>query len=245
MNKYYSTLFCLLISVVGHAQKLSLDVDDYYLKQTVSLWRDTLKIQAHILAEDEKVKIKDNIMYFWYKGGNIHHTRGAVSGKVLHGDYIEYFGDDNLRAKGCFVLGIRVGNWKTWHHNGEIASITQYKKGVEDGTFVEFDSTGTITRKGDFKKGELDGKVFIYKDEKVAEVQKYKDGKLKKEKKKRWWKREEKKEDKATKKEAKKKTKAEKKKKKQEEKEAKKKKRQEDKAEKKQQKADNKKTKKQ
>jgi hypothetical protein len=106
-------------------------------------------------AEEEKV-------YYWYKADKVRTSRGGFGGKVLHGDYTSFYIDQNLKEKGKFVKGLKVGTWKAWYPNGELKEIMHWKKGQRNGSFITYRSDHTIYKTGKYKDDKLKGKVKEY-----------------------------------------------------------------------------------
>ncbi len=165
MKHLFSLLFvCLFIT--GFSQKI--DELEYLLKQNVSVHNDTVNINTQIMIEDRELDTKDELLYFWYKAGNIHKSRGGIGGDVLHGKYSEYFENGNLKIQGGFLLGTKDGVWKEWYSNGELRSVVSWKKGQLNGVSKKYDLNGKVQKETNYKDGEIvETKVKKVKKEKV------------------------------------------------------------------------------
>ena len=121
------------------------------------------------------------------------------SSSLLEGEWIYYFSNGEIQAKGKYNKSVKTGEWKYFHLNGELEQIGTYKNGVpqgewnwyfdnkelkrkefyrkgkEDGESVEFDSIGNIITKGEFIDGIQDGNWY-YNVGDHTEVGEYADG---------------------------------------------------------------------
>ncbi len=146
-------IFLLWIPVLAFSQKLP-KVDA--LNRVILNHKDSI-IYAHLLpAEDnDNVKVSDKYWYNWYAQHDIKETKGGFDGKLLHGEYTEYYDTKDLKRKGIVKKGLKKGKWKSWYKNGQISEITYYKNGLRHGKYVRYTSTGALATKGKYKKGIL------------------------------------------------------------------------------------------
>ena len=151
MKFLVSSVF-LVLSVSLFAQKI--DELEYLLKQNVSVHNDSVNITTQILVEEQAVKINDETLYYWYKAGRIHQSRGGLAGDVLHGNYVEYFENGNIKIQGVFFLGTKDETWKEWYSNGELKTIQNWKKGVLHGESKMFGLNGKVSSLKKYKNGE-------------------------------------------------------------------------------------------
>lgn len=88
-----------------------------------------------IVAETEPVSsassIKPLLLYYWYSANTIHISQGGFSGKLLNGQYTEYYTNKNLKEQGNFKKGLKDGVWKSWNEEGTLTSVTNWKHGSE------------------------------------------------------------------------------------------------------------------
>ncbi len=116
------------------------------------------------------------------------------SAGIKQGDWIEYYADGSVRAKGAYQDGERFSKWIFYHENGEIEQTGKYgaggrergewrwyfnngdlhrvenfRKGLEDGPLTEYNSAGKVVLQGDFIDGLETGPWYIemgdYKEE--------------------------------------------------------------------------------
>jgi antitoxin component YwqK of YwqJK toxin-antitoxin module len=73
---------------------------------------------------------KSNLFYYWYSANSIHSTQGGFSGKLLDGEYDEYYPDKGLKEQGLFKKGLKSGTWKDWNADGTLKAEANWKNGV-------------------------------------------------------------------------------------------------------------------
>lgn len=114
----------------------------------------------------KKVKPKENLEYFWFKGGLIHNAQSGTAGDLLNGSFVKFYHSNQLAEKGTFKKGLRTKEWKTWYTNGKLSSIQNWSSGIKSGSFTYFDEDGNITETGKYRNGRKTGKWinFIKKD---------------------------------------------------------------------------------
>jgi hypothetical protein len=144
-------LLLLFSPVLAFSQKMP---EIEALNRVILNHKDSI-IYAYLLpTEDgEKVKVSDKYWYNWYAQHDIKETRGGFDGKLLHGQYTEYYESKDLKKKGILKKGLKRGKWKSWYKNGQISEIVYYKNGLKDGKFILFTSSGKQIEKGKYNKG--------------------------------------------------------------------------------------------
>ncbi len=86
--------------------------------------------------------------YFWYKSQSIHRTQGGYFNQLLDGRWISRYASGDLFEQGKLDKGVRNGRWITWHDNGKIMFVRNYKKGKIYGPFTINDSNGDCIMEG-------------------------------------------------------------------------------------------------
>ena len=81
--------------------------------------------------------------------------------------------------EGFFENGILTGKFVSYHPEGQVMSIVNYKSGLLDGAFVFFYKSGIKQLTGNYKNGQYDGNIMTY-DEfgDVIAIEHYVEGKL-------------------------------------------------------------------
>lgn len=98
-------------------------------------------------------KLLDDHFYYWYRSDSIFQTQGAVSGKVLHGEYAAYYPNKNLMESGKYVYGLKSGTWLTWRPNGQLHTKKEWKEGRLNGYSYEYDEKGALINKQQYEAG--------------------------------------------------------------------------------------------
>jgi hypothetical protein len=133
-------------------------------------------VYANILPDENKIKVDDDKYYFWFSANDIKTTRGGYDGKLLHGTYTEYYLNKNLKQKGEFKYGLKVGEWKSWNMAGEYEEIVNWKKGKKNGRFRVYNASGKVVKEGRYKEDILNGRLKAYMNDGTTESVYYKDG---------------------------------------------------------------------
>ncbi len=166
-------LLCLLPALSLKAQKMP----DLGLERVCLNEKDKT-----ILAEIKEVKSAPSIStekrYFWYSSGQVRSTQGGYSGKLLNGNYKEYYLNKNLKAQGRYKKGLQAGDWSYWYPDGSLREQVSYKAGLRQGTFKEYDTKGGLKRKGKYRGDVLNGKVEAYNGMDSVSYSRYKNGVL-------------------------------------------------------------------
>jgi len=140
----------------------------------INLADATLKFQVPV--SNPKVKVNNNLTYHWYKSNEILQTKGGYEGKLLHGDYSEFYLNKNLKTQGGFNKGLKHKEWKSWDDNGDLKEIINYKNGVLNGSFKTLDEKGRVILESNYKNGKLHGTTTSYADGKLLKRTTYKNG---------------------------------------------------------------------
>lgn len=87
-----------------------------------------------------------------------------------------YHSNGKLAAQGDTV----DGHFKTWHSNGQVRSQCEYRRGLIQGVFLMFDSTGKKMFEHHYKNGQWDGQIQSwYEGSDVMEFEtEYSNGKI-------------------------------------------------------------------
>ena len=72
-------------------------------------------------------------------------TRGASSGKLLHGKYQESYFDGSVKNTGHFNHGLKTGNWSFYSQDGNLLSSLKYKKGDTISPVLFYNNSGIVT----------------------------------------------------------------------------------------------------
>jgi len=112
-------------------------------------------IQAELKPVTSDPEMETDRLYYWYSGNGIHSTQGGFSGRLLNGQYKEYYLNKNLKELGFFKKGLKDGVWRNWSDNGTMTELYTWKKGVKSGKYSVFDEHGNIKQAGYYDNGIL------------------------------------------------------------------------------------------
>ena len=126
--------------------------------------------------------------YYWFSSNQIKVTQGGYSGKLLDGNYSDYYLNNNLKEKGRFDMGLKTGEWNYWTDKGILLSKVNYRDGILSGQFFKYDTAGNLAEQGSYKNGLVDGKFIKTISKDSAQTSYYKNGSPKPVRKERkWW----------------------------------------------------------
>ncbi|MDN3588080.1 hypothetical protein QWY86_15460 [Pedobacter aquatilis] len=164
----------LLGAVQAQSARDFLDAADY--RHTITM--NGYKQSFFTRSSGVKVFVDRDKTYYWYANNTISSTQGGFDGKLLHGQYNEFYADKNLKVQGNFENGLKVAIWKNWSDGGLLKEIIEFKNGVMDGNFFRYNSHGLLEEEGRYKLGKLHGKVRRYRGKDSIEVLLFKRGEL-------------------------------------------------------------------
>jgi antitoxin component YwqK of YwqJK toxin-antitoxin module len=124
MKRLILILF-FLFSIAACAQKLP----DYGMNK-VRIAETDKTILAEIYPLTANASIKPNLFYYWYGANLIHATEGGYSGRLLNGQYTEYYLNKNLKEQGTFKNGLKNGIWNSWNDDGTLQIVHTWHNGV-------------------------------------------------------------------------------------------------------------------
>jgi len=125
MKRILLILFCL-IATYAPAQKMP----DAGLNK-IRITTADRTIVADIDPVPSFPSAKTLLFYYWYSSNEIHITQGGFSGKLLNGQYTEYYPDKSLKEQGQFKKGLKNGLWKNWNNDGTLQATSNWKNGVQ------------------------------------------------------------------------------------------------------------------
>jgi antitoxin component YwqK of YwqJK toxin-antitoxin module len=191
-----------LYNVEGRLESASLYIDG--VKQSEEENTADFKIQNESYSDDSlKTQSaynlagkKDGISNYFDEEGQVKKTelyrngyllsRGIIDKKgVYQGMWENYYLNGELKSKGSYENGKKVGKWEYYYQNGKLEQIgfydkngkytgewkwfydngqmlrkEEFRRGLEDGLLEEFDRSGKLITKGEFFDGEKEGEWF-------------------------------------------------------------------------------------
>lgn len=167
----FFSFFC--INNVTAQKKSETDV------RSVPVKIDNCDAKIQVLNIEKKIKnINEKLTYYWFKNNEIHMTQGGIGGKLLHGSFISYYGNKNLKEQGFFNYGLKNGKWTEWYENNKIKSVSSWKNGLLDGKCTDYDADGIMVQQTSYKNGLLHGNLIVYKNDTIISTTKYNKGKV-------------------------------------------------------------------
>jgi antitoxin component YwqK of YwqJK toxin-antitoxin module len=151
MRKLLTLIFLSMVGVAS-AQK----IPDYGFNKIRIALSDKI-IQADLTPLKSDPKTESDKTYYWSSSNAIHTSQGGFSGKLLNGDYAEYYLNKNLKEQGSFKGGLKHGVWKSWNEGGILVESFSWVDGSRTG---EFELFSTYTNEGkaetvDYKNGKV------------------------------------------------------------------------------------------
>jgi hypothetical protein len=139
--------------------------------------REDHTIKTEMLTADKNIDVVNEKTYLWYTSRKIMETKGGYGGKLIHGPYVSYYLNDQLREQGEVRYGLKHSTWKFWYPDGHLREIITYKNGIKTGNYFLYNDHGQPMARGRFKDDKLHGKFYTYgATGRVIEVKRYKRG---------------------------------------------------------------------
>jgi antitoxin component YwqK of YwqJK toxin-antitoxin module len=127
MSRIYFLIAVSIATILFGCKSIVFDYRELTNKVRVST--DSAGIVAELSLKSTG-KLKYDRYYSWYNKGIIGVTQGAYSGKVLDGNYTTwYLENKQLREKGKYHMGLKVGKWLFWDKDGNIKEIQRWNNG--------------------------------------------------------------------------------------------------------------------
>jgi hypothetical protein len=92
-----------------------------------------VSIKATVLNKAIPVKADPGATYYWYSMNKILGTQGGYEGKLLDGQYDSFYYNNNLKEQGFYKKGLPNGAWKKWDSTGTLSEITLWHRGYKEG----------------------------------------------------------------------------------------------------------------
>ena len=163
-----AVLLCILLLGLSYC-KPTVWNGSKYQRVTISQGDSTMGFRI----VDAQKKTSPTKEYFWFKYGEVHHSIGAYSGKLLNDEFQVFNRDGDLLSQGYFDEGLKSGTWISWK-DGYKAKEASYRNGVQDGRYRQF-SGEKLALEGQYNKGRRDGIFEFFSSDTTYSV-KYKQG---------------------------------------------------------------------
>ncbi|HWZ23306.1 MAG TPA: hypothetical protein VNW06_11665 [Cytophagaceae bacterium] len=172
-------LFILLLTISvlpGFSQSYQKLMDGVEYKNRVHIHCPTYQAVTYVYDGDKVIRVRDDLFYYWFAASDVKKTQGGYDGKLINGEYAAFYLNKNLKEKGNFRYGLKVGIWKSWYISGRYSEIANWKKGELNGHYSSYDSSGYKKEEGNYKKGKKDGVIKLYDSDGGVEKITYKEG---------------------------------------------------------------------
>ena len=121
-------------------------------QETINIVINKTPASVQVVSLKKERKIRNDLRYYWYKDKHIVNTQGGYEGKLLHGYYIEYYTNGQLKIKGTFHYGVQQGEWKYWDTDGNLQRIENWKNNQLNGKSSLYDK-GKLVKEIEYKSG--------------------------------------------------------------------------------------------
>jgi len=109
---------------------------------------------------DRKEIVSDGTTTYYKEDVSIKMTDYFQKGELALQTYYYANGQKELQIPGN--ADRMNGEYKMWYPNGQLSFSGVYKNGLKEGTFILFDESGQVLKKGDYQNGELvSGEVVV------------------------------------------------------------------------------------
>lgn len=176
-NKRYIQLMLIFLPAICTVKVKAQSYSDEFLTHRVTTNFADHTVVAYVKPVDN-VSILNDRTYYWFSGNHINSTQGGYSGKLLNGEYQDFYNNKNLKESGAFSKGLKNGIWKTWSENGILNNLFTFRNGRKNGVYAKYDQTGKVLEKGSYKNDLLSGRQTISVGDSIK-VLSYKEGKIK------------------------------------------------------------------
>lgn len=170
INIPWLAIVIIVSSCVAKGQDLVKD----FLTHKVIVNLENRTIVAYVKPV-KSVSLDSDKYYYWFSPNQISSTQGGFSGKLLNGDYQEFYTNKQLKESGYLNKGLKIGVWKSWKENGKLETDYTWDSGRMNGVYHKYDSVGKVQETGRYKNDLLHGKQKSYTIEGIIE-QLYKNG---------------------------------------------------------------------
>lgn len=179
-NRAYIQLLLIFLSGVFTLKVSAQSYSDQFLTHRVITNFDDHTVIAYVKPFGN-VSILNDRTYYWFSGKQINTTQGGYSGKLLNGEYQDFYTNKNLKESGSFFKGLKDGVWKTWNESGMLNDLFTFKNGRKNGVYAKYDHTGKVLEQGSYKDDLLTGHQMISVGDSMKVIS-YKEGKVKEKK---------------------------------------------------------------
>lgn len=143
----------LLLVFTGVKMYAQVPVNEALYK--IHLYEPDKSIIAETKPLNSSPELLSDRMYYWYSADKIKVTQGGYSGKLLNGQYSEFYLNKSLKEQGDFSGGLKHGIWKSWSENGILTQTATWKKGLKNGDLILYDAKGNAIETDSYREDKL------------------------------------------------------------------------------------------
>ena len=126
---------------------------------------DEFTYEFSVTNNSPKTKLAKDIQLYWYALEKVQSSFYDFNGKLLHGNYKKSLNNSKaIIEEGFFLYGMKDGEWKKWDDQGNLLSVTNWKKGRKQGVYELYDKNRKIITRGAFREGQKTGKWISVKN---------------------------------------------------------------------------------
>lgn len=143
-------------------------------------WRYYTRDRILLYSITYKNDVKHGPSTKYYSSNGIVREEANFYYGIRDGEYKSYHSNGQLSAEGSYKENKKTGSWITYYKSsGEKKSEGSYLGNKKDGLWSYYNSKGIKIMQGSFKAGEKEGEWTVYdSDGKVTEISKYSNGVL-------------------------------------------------------------------
>jgi hypothetical protein len=147
--------------------------DDTY---TVNIAKKDSSVRATVYNEPRKIRTQAALTYYWFAYNHIYFTQGGYDGRLLHGEYVCFYPNGNIKQKGNYENGLKNGEWISWYENGIMSEVSHWKNGTREGEWSRFSNMGDLVLSAHYRHSRLHGDYLQYEEKKLVSRKKYRNG---------------------------------------------------------------------
>ena len=144
--------------------------------RTIPIVNSGNEAKVEVFVNNPSVKTDLKKTYAWFKSKEVHFTQGSYEGVLLHGKFVSFHRDEQLKEEGIYQTGLKHGLWKKWYQNGRLKETTNWSKGIKDGASTSYNEDGTVQTQCKFRNNQFHGNVVTFENGKETSSKKFKNG---------------------------------------------------------------------
>lgn len=117
---------------------------------------------------------KQGVWKYYYESGELK-SKGLYKDNLKTGEWIFYYEDGKIEQRGKYNNDKPSGEWTWYYTNGNIWRTENLIKGIEEGSFIEYNKNAKVILKGEYVDGEREG-VWSYNNGDFTEEGSYQEG---------------------------------------------------------------------